>query len=225
MIRAGLTQVIAQIANRVLWLPAYRSLTSLTEGDRTNTTLTKPAAVASGDKLVAGISMSGATGYDPVVTPPAGWTLLTKRTHTGADWVSHTHWYWKDAGASEPASYTWNHATGLGSSMMFAISETPLGAPTFTAQNGTGNTSTALSLTTTRSNQVIAFLSEGWNAHNGTRSAPTGTTPAFTERLDTEFQYIYLATGVLASAGATGNKTHVTNNGASDPWSALLIAF
>lgn len=225
MIGAALLQVIAQEANRSRYLPAYRSLTSLSEYDRTTTTLNKPAGVVAGDKMVAAISISQAPGYDPVVTPPSGWTLLVKTSHTDGNWISHTHWYWKDAGGSEPASYSWTHENGLGSALVFAVSSTPPGAPAFTSQNGTGTTATALSLTTTRANQLIVFASDAWIAPGGALSPPTGSTPTFTERLDATGEFIYLASGVLASAGATGNKSHATSNSTGEPWSALLIAF
>jgi hypothetical protein len=57
----------------------------------------------SGDLLVVGIMLE--KGSSSAITAPAGWTLI-RRTDQGTNAGMGTYYKW--AGASEPASYTWN---------------------------------------------------------------------------------------------------------------------
>lgn len=69
-------------------------------------TITKPSGVVSGDVLIAHIQHDSSDtnhNFDP--TPPTGWTMIGVRT---ANASSNHWWYWKAAGGSEPASYTWS---------------------------------------------------------------------------------------------------------------------
>ncbi len=75
----------------------------------TSTTVTsiavpKPAGTVSGDFLLADISERGT----PTITPPSGWTLLNS-TASGTTVTDAV--YYKVAGSSEPASYTFSFST------------------------------------------------------------------------------------------------------------------
>jgi hypothetical protein len=72
----------------------------------------------------------------------------------------------------------------------------------------------------------VAFIGINWDDYtNASLTAPTGTTPTFTERLDSSTTIIYVATGELAAAGATGNKTHTNSNtSGSSPWLTFMVA-
>lgn len=76
---------------------------------------TAPASIASGDILVAWVSKNTTTAPSTV---PSGWALVTAggayqaefpaaqacSANIGTGWGG---WYWKEAGGSEPATYTW----------------------------------------------------------------------------------------------------------------------
>src|SRR5207247_575237 len=77
-----------------------RSVSTLTPAAATNTyTIATPAGVMVNDVMVAALSLNGGGA----VTAPTGWTLI-RNTNKGAVRL----WsYYRVAGASEPASYTW----------------------------------------------------------------------------------------------------------------------
>jgi hypothetical protein len=132
--------------------------------------------------------------------------------------------YYKIAG-SEPASYSVSHSgTALATQAMVVAVAGGSGVPVVTVNKGTGTTGTATGLTTTVDNTLVMFAEHNWNLYSGT-SVPAGTTPTFAERSDLDTSLLYLATGTMSPAGATGNKSHGNHNGASgQPWQALLIA-
>lgn len=66
----------------------------------TSVTANVPLSTATGDLLLAHINLANGTS---VITPPAGWTLLSNVAHGTSDLQAV---YYKIAGASEPASYT-----------------------------------------------------------------------------------------------------------------------
>lgn len=70
-----------------------------TEAAATSVTATKPTGTASGDLLLAFFSSNS-----QACTPPAGWTLLTDETTE----VFRLQAYYKVAGGSEPASYSFS---------------------------------------------------------------------------------------------------------------------
>jgi hypothetical protein len=72
----------------------------------------------------------------------------------------------------------------------------------------------------------VCFVTHNWQTYNGTSSPPAGATPTFTEQWDpaSDTHLMYAATGVLATAGATGDKTQSNRNGAGEPWTAWLVA-
>ncbi|MCA1628325.1 MAG: fibronectin type III domain-containing protein, partial [Acidobacteria bacterium] len=63
--------------------------------------------VVSGDCMIAALWVRGASAYG-TITPPGGWTLIRNENWAGTDAVIT---YYKLAGASEPANYTWTFST------------------------------------------------------------------------------------------------------------------
>ena len=63
----------------------------------------KPPGTAEGDLLIATVATDGSTAGSMV--PPAGWTMIDLANQSGA--VTYGVW-WKLAGASEPATYTFS---------------------------------------------------------------------------------------------------------------------
>ncbi len=95
-----------------------RTATGTTSATATTTlTITKPTGTASGDVLIASISVD--TGSSITITPPTGWTLVTRQnlTTTVGQGV-----YYKVAGGSEPTSYAWTLTSCICAGTMQAYS-------------------------------------------------------------------------------------------------------
>jgi hypothetical protein len=208
---------------------AYRSSASVNYGSRTNTTVSAPSGVTSGDIVLLFFLLGNAS--PPTPTPPAGFTILSGFPVTvsqGGFSVKNYCWY-KVAG-SEPANYTITHSSSSSEAYVVAVSGGDTGsAPSATTNPNDipgGHTTTALSITTSTNNSFVMFVNQDWGDTANALSPPTGTTPTFTTRLNENGTGIlFVADGVLATAGATGNKSISNNNtsGGSSPWSGYLI--
>lgn len=205
---------------------AFVASTNTTYTSRTNTTVTKPTGTANGDLVLLGILTGSAGGNAPDPTPPAGFTLLTGFPITATDgaFTIETRIYHRIA-ASEGADWTFTHTSA--SSQGFALTYTGVDATTPIDVNpstnqGTGSTTTATGITTVTNNAMVVYVAHDWGDTANPLTAPTGTTPTFIERIDTTV--VYAADGLLATAGATGNKTQTSNSGVSGAWGATLIA-
>jgi hypothetical protein len=207
---------------------AYGTSSSTAEATTANTVITAPASIADGDTLLIWHFIYNGSGAPPTCTPPAGFALAPGswpiNVVAGAQ-QADVHLWWKTA-ASESGSYTVTHTSAVCRGAMVrctgADTTSPF-APNPTLNSGTlGTTTTALGLTTTIDNELILFLGQDWHDTSNSLTAPTGTTPTFTARVnDAAGQFI--ATGNLSPAGATGNKTQ-TNNSANDPFFGSLVA-
>jgi hypothetical protein len=145
----------------------------------------------------------------------------------GGAFVISIRVYWKKA-ASESGSYTVTHTAGNTEGIMYCISgadgTTPLSPnPTFNFGNlSNGQTTTATGLTTPAAGCLVIMSEALYDSTTG-MVVPTGTTPTFTARRVGTIQYV--SDGILASAGATGNKSHTNGNAsAGTPWVATLIS-
>jgi hypothetical protein len=201
---------------------AYRAVSFTSYASRTNTTINAPAGVTNGDVLILAFIAGGAT--PPTPTLPAGFTTIQGPTTEtdGSFGVSRTL-AWKVA-SGEGASYTITHATASSAAVMVAISGASSSTPVSSSAGGTGFTTTAPSITTPADNSVVLFITHAWTFY-GAADPPGGTTPTFTERLDDGTSIMYLASGVLATAGATGSISHTNPNtvAATDHWGAFLV--
>jgi Right handed beta helix region len=215
---------------------AVGSTSTLALGNRTNSTVTAPASIANGNLLLAFVAAGATAGSAPTVTGPAGWTKYSGSPFSMTDAVGTYQMgfnvFWKIA-SSESGSYVFTHSAADTQAIMYRITgndtTTPL-TPALTSATNNGNspsnvgkTATATGLTTTTPNSLVIYAVCLWDGGPGT--PPTGSTPTFTERLDTGA--LYLADGVLATAGATGNKANAsafTAQTNTSPWYALLVA-
>jgi hypothetical protein len=192
-------------------VPTFRSQASVTNG----TTVTKPAGVAAGDLLLATMEIDA----DPTtVTGPAGWTkLLDTVGAPGTSMAYHTQVWWKLAGASEPASYSWTVSgtpwVDIGLLAYRNVNQTnPFDV--FSGRDaGTTRTPTTDSVTTTGANELVVALFVNFNS--GTYSPGSG----MTERYD--FDSNEAEDVVQAAAGPTGAKT--TTNSSSGPMTADIV--
>lgn len=190
--------------------PAFRSGSATAYGaSHTNITITPPAGIANGDILVAMI-VTGALS-PPIPSGPTGWTAFGTDIQDGVSgsFFVNLRTFWKRA-SSESGSYTFNHATAssagwIGCYSGCITSGTPLNA-TSTNTGSNNLTSTGLSITTTAANSMLLWLSNDFADNANNLTPPTG----MTERLDAVV--LYTADQLIASAGATGNRTMTNNN-------------
>ena len=208
-------------------MPSVASVSNTTYATRTNTTVTAPSGITDGDLLLL-FAITAADPAAPAVTPPAGFTLWEgtwPQPITDGFFVIATSLYYKYA-SSESGNYTFTHANCSSQGAMFRISTPHPTEPIedFTVNIGEDATTTWLGLTTTQNNTLILLFETDWSDNTNNTTPPTGSTPTFTEHIDVTT--IYAASGVLATAGATGNKTHTNNNRGdiTSPWLGLMLA-
>lgn len=203
-----------------------------TYGSGVNVTVTAPAGIVNGEFLLAGVFIAVAPeAPDPV--PPPGWQEIsgggTDVTDSGS-FNGEMRFFWKFA-ANESGNYTWAHATASRQAAILRISDVDKDIPfacLSTKNTGNGVTATALGLTTNRDNTLVLFWGQDWGDTANNLAVPTGSTPTFSNEHipGTATGIQYCASGTLATAGATGNKSHTSNNNApnNNPWARLLIA-
>lgn len=208
---------------------AHRSFSNTTYASRTNNTITAPSGIQDGDILLLG-GVVGAATEAPDPTPPSGFTAVPLTTGTwpidnsdaGSFNLEFRVWY--KVASGESGNYTVTHSAASSQHWMACYSggdtADPIGEAT--AQGGNSQTSTALGVTPTVDESMVVFASHDWGSLTNNLTPPTGSTPTFTERMDTTVCYV--ADGVLTTAGATGNKSHTNNNdNAVVPFAASLI--
>ena len=201
---------------------AYRSHNSTAwGGGHTNTTTTAPTGITNDDNLVL-MHAIGAAGARPTPTMPTGFTVLTGYpiTITDGGFLVDIRLAHKVA-ASESGDYTTTHSSASSSQIVVCSSGGSASTPTATTNNGTGTTSTATGQTTGANDAFVLYFGFDYDGNTALTTVPAGTTPTFTERVDTNNQYC--ATGTWASSGATGNKTQTNGNGGAAPWWAGLV--
>jgi MSHA biogenesis protein MshQ len=220
--RAGL---LASVLGVSFWLsavhaqPVWQS-SSTAVGKLKDIIVAKPAGTVQGDLLVVGIMLE--KGSTSSITTPAGWTLI-RRTDQGTNAGMGTYYKW--AGASEPATYTFETsnsskwAVGM-SRISGAYTLSPIHASN--GATGTSGTSvTAPSVTTTKLNTlVLAFYT---NKKHATYTPASTTTERYDAPNSAEgLPSNMMATFVQATAGATGNKVATASEGES--WVGQQIA-
>lgn len=195
---------------------AYRSHSNTTYATRTNTTITAPSGITDGDILLLFFFGFNLTS----VTLPTGFTQLSGSPVNNAGPFS-TYIAYKVA-SGESGDYTVTHGSLSTQGAIVVVSGgDTTNPPTCTFNTGTGSTSTALAVTLSAANGLVVFAGAGWDGY-GSSNPPSGTTPTFTERVDTG--EMYLATGPWASSGSTGDKSQLPNgSNFGNPWTAMLV--
>lgn len=196
-------------------MATYYGVASITGGTRTNTSLTIPASSAEGAIAIVSLYLES----DVPPTPPEGFSEILAINH--ASNTNMQRIYWSRLIASKGGdTATWQHASTWSAAVMIVwddASET-VNPWTGTGNQGTDSTAEALGVTPGGNDAGINYLVgafDGWQA-----TAPSGSTPTFTERYDANTN-VYAATGVLATAAATGDKAS-TDAGGADDWTAAL---
>jgi hypothetical protein len=209
----------------------FRSVSVVKYGTRVDTTVTKPSGTVDGDLLVAFVSQGNNT---PVtINTPSGWTLeKTFPDLTDGLGFDVRNYIYTKVASSEPADWTWTHASTNVEISILAIvganTSAPISPALPAALNTTGagvnQIATATGITTTVDHSLVIFYTQDWADTANSLAPPTGTTPSFTERVDpTTTTLQYLATGRKRVAGATGNYSHTINSTTANPRGGLLV--
>ncbi len=180
-----------------------KSSTSASAGP-TTITITKPAGVASGDVLIAGLSFE--TGSSDTITVPSGWTLVRRVNNTTSEGLAV---YRKVAGGAEGASYAWTFSSSRsvsGGILAFTGVDNTTPIDVENGQTTASSTTHATpTITTTQANDMlVAFFAIPQAA---TWTPPTGMTEQFDVPENSRGNSLEGDTVSQAGAGATGTKT------------------
>jgi hypothetical protein len=179
-------------------------------------TISKPSGTVEGDVMIASIAVRPDTA---VITAPANWTLVRRVDNANPN-ANSLAVYYKVAGASEPADYTWTFSTSTGSaggiqSFLGADQGNPINVEN--GQNtASGLTHATPSVITTVNNTMLV------TSHAFTSSATWTPPGGMTEVFDVASETVPAASGISiegncviqAAAGATGAKTATASNDA-----------
>ncbi len=173
-----------------------------------------PAGTVQGNVMMATVTVTGTTAP----TAPSGWTVAKSSTGTALRQAT----YYRVAGASEPASYSWS----LGSSRAAAggivtyngVNQTAPVDATATANGASGNAEIASVTTSAANDQVLAIVSF---ATATTVSADPSTTERYEESSASTTGEA--ADFAQAAAGATAAKT-ATPGSSGSVWISATIA-
>ena len=154
-----------------------------------------PSGVETGDILLASIVIYDGTAAD-VPTPPIGWTALRRDTVNSGDKAS-TWLYYRIAGASEPASYSWSIGANWAAGVMGAwrgVSSTPIDQASGATGAGVSVSIAAPSQVPVANNELQVYfyaaqsasapaitMSNSLNGRFNTRSSKEGFTLAFAD--------------------------------------------
>lgn len=203
----------------------FESLSNTTYASRTNTTCTAPSGIVNGDLLLMFV-VTAADPEAPDPTPPDGFTAVPSLgiPDLGDGFNLELRSYYKIA-SGESGDYTVTHTACSSQVTMVRVSAVDTTTPfdvTPTLNDNNGSTTTWTGLTTVTDGALIVAVDVDFADNTTDFGPPSGSTPTFTERLDTTLTYV--ATGNLATAGATGDKTHTNNGGGGAPWGSVLLA-
>lgn len=169
-------------------------------------TINKPSGTASGDVLVAFISM---TRSSTINTPPTSWNVIEV-----SGTYANSHAYWIKAGGSEPANYTWDEGTNTDwAGCIFRLSgvnaTTQLDATTVTGEDTSYNTSFTANEITTATDGAIVFAAVQREA----RYITTGPGGAWTDGyLSAAAPSLGVAYQIVATAGSSGSAVFTASS-------------
>ncbi len=174
-------------------------------------TVPLPAGTAAGDVLVSCLSLNGGT----VRTAPAGWTQIAAVTTVANP---HVYGYYKVAAAGEPTP-SWGLSGSLtnGAGIARYTGASGVDGSATQASGAAATSGTVPGLTTTTANAMVVGCM-GVNSGTATITAPTGMAEAW----EVGGKKAELDDAVLATAGATGNRTWTF--GATREWAGWLVA-
>lgn len=217
--------LVLLLAAPILAAPSVATTSNTTYASRTNTTITAPSGITDGDLLLLFCLTGGGGGTSAAVTIPGTFTALSGSPSSVSDSSAFNVRIWGGyrIASGESGDYTCTHAAGSSQGLMLRVSGANAGAPAFVVTNtGSNTTTTFTGITTPANDTLVVLIGQDWADSANNLTAPTGSTPTFSEHIDTTL--VYVASGVLALAGATGNKTMTNNNIQADSrWTAWTL--
>ena len=195
--------------------PAFRAAETAGNSLGTSLTITKPTGTAEDDILIGFLAFEN----NEAVTA-SGWTLIATAEES-ATWEGHC-WY-KRAGASEPADYTWSWTSSKwrnGIILAYSggiTSGNPIDVSSTNFESGADTSVECLTITTTVVDTMIVGLAGNINGA-GAWTPPSG----MTERIDISTP-VSAADVTQASAGATGEKVFTAPSSSKDVSFLLAI--
>jgi hypothetical protein len=204
--------------------PVFQTTSNTTYASRTNTTVTAPTGITDGDLLLYSLFLGASS---PVTaTAPSGFALPSGGTWpiqvTDGGGFDGVRYVWYKIASGESGNYTATHATASTQGVMVRVSSGNGAQPVATTNGGSGVTTTFTGLTPAANGALIIVMGTDWADTANNLTAPGGTTPTFTERLDVA-PLSYVASGNLATAGATGNKTMTNNSSVNGMWTGVML--
>lgn len=189
-------------------MPSVRSTSQATQGNTgASFTCTKPTGTVSGDVLIAyhcgdvgvlaNMAASGGTAWNTLAT-------------TGSDSTLPGKVYWKVAGGSEPASYTFSQDSGADAcAAIICISGASTDTPTVaTGTDGFGtNIDTPSAIAPGSADIDVRFVSAGGSLTTSESVTPPATYTEFADTHSRQYIYVSGAHKTLAASGATGIRT------------------
>lgn len=196
--------------------------------------VTKPAGTAQDDILIAVMFNDYSSGTGSAMSAPAGWTQAgTTATTASGSYNPVGKVWWKRAGASEPASYSFGTSTS--SSTVIGITalsgadpSSPIKvAPQWSTAGGSSTSHVAPSIAAGSGQAaddllLCASASDYYDSARGNSYTPPS---GMTETTDVSAQFTYMSTAVLALTGtaATGTKTFTPNRASQDPFRTMSM--
>lgn len=190
--------------------PVYRAAASASAATGVLTlTINRPAGTLENDVMVAAI---GVSANAPVITAPAGWTLVRRMTNAAAN-ANSLAVYIKVATAAEPANYAWTFSASGGAAggiqTFYNVDIiTPVDAENGqTTPSATSHATPGIVTTVPNTMLVTAYTFSSSRSWNNPPLAPAA--PAVTERIDIRSngnnatgQSTAAHQGIVAAAGA-----------------------
>ena len=201
----------------------YQSQASATPSSGTTITVAKPSGTVEGDVLVALVMVQGTTTQQSI-TPPAGWTAVGGGGVPSGSVRIGGVWY-RVAGGSEPASYTFTVAVTMNQSVGVLLRyapqspTTPPGVVDDAAMAETVTTpGVAPSLDATGNADTLISLFAAQTTQGATPSGMTERVLSLQSAIK-----VGVYDQLLSSPGATGTREWTGSSGARS-WSILLFA-
>jgi kumamolisin len=196
---------------------------------QTTVTVALPAGVRAGDTLIAQIIVHDANGSD-VPTPPNGWSSIRNNSIGGGGNAATSWLYYKIAGSSEPANYSWNITSNFAAGVMGAwrgAASVPIENSSGASASGSTSVFASAPSLTPLSNSELQLYFYGSQANN----APTITlSGALNQRFNADssnegfsLAFADLAAPAAHSASPTYPVTSTTSGASVITAQAMLL--
>lgn len=198
---------------------AFRAASVAQVGSGTSLVVSRPAGLTAGDVVIATVSSRG----NPTITAPAGWNPVVTTTNST---TMRQAVYWRAAGASEPATWTFTLSSAKAAVVQLAaysgVSTTSPVRAFAASVNASSTTVTAPSVSAQGNDAVVAVFGTA-------RSANLSVTASLSKRTQiasvggSNFVSGALGDRVASVSGSTGTFTATTSSAAASVGHTLAL--